>query len=94
MCKEEQIKFYADTFNEEHWKKYSSGFENIEIPNKLKNLLPDDVLHPLIYLLGDDVAYVWINKKLHAIDNRTAIELSKTDTGLKALKAFIMRMPC
>ena len=91
--KDEGAEFFESDYDEVGWKQYSNNFNSIDIPDELKKILPEDVIKPLIFILGRECTYKWIHMKINSIDNRTPIELSNTINGLKALKAFIMRMP-
>jgi len=88
-----KIDFFAGIFNEVSWKKYCDNFLDTVVPLDLLEELPIDILQPLVYMLGDEYTYKWIKMEIKAIDNFTPIELSCSDKGIKALKAFIMRMP-
>lgn len=94
MSNNEKIKFFANEYNERAWKRYVNDFEKIDVSQDLLDVLPEDVLRPLIYLLGEDYTKKWINMKFENLDNQTPIELAKTKEGRMALKAFIMRIPC
>ena len=93
MNKDVGVDYFANEYNEEHWKDYNQGFKPIDIPANLLNTLPEDIIRPLIYLLGYDYTSKWITMRFEDLDNQTPLELSKTKKGIKALKAFIMRMP-
>ena len=93
MNKDEGISFFAGIYKDDSWKRYSNNFLGVDIPNDLEDILPKDVLQPLLYLLGEEYVYKWIKFKFSCIDNMTPIELANSEEGLKALKAFIMRMP-
>ena len=94
MSNNEKIEFFANEYNHQDWKAYSRCFRETEIPEKLLDIMPDDIIRPLLYLLGDDYTQIWINKEIKALDNQKPVELVKTDIGRRALKEFVMRMHC
>lgn len=94
MINNEKETFFASIYNEQNWGGFAHCFEDIDIPLEFGKLIPDDVIRALIRILGEDNAREWIEIKLKSVDFKTAIELSKTEQGLKALKAFVMRLPC
>lgn len=93
MNKDIGVNFFANEYNEKDWKDYCQGFKSIEIPISLSGILPEDVIRPLIYLLGYEYTNRWVNMRFEDLDNRTPIDLAKTMDGIKALKAYIMRIP-
>lgn len=80
-------------YKEEDWKEYSLLFQKVNIPIELENILPEDVMKVLIFLLGENRVLKWINYNFEIIDNMTPLEIIKIPNGLKVLKAFIMRIP-
>lgn len=88
-----KIDFFANEFNVEDWSRYSNCFKDIVLGDNFLLELPEDVMKSLIGLLGKESAFKWINRGLKQLDGLSAIELSKNEKQLNALKAFIMRMP-
>lgn len=79
--------YFSSIYNEKDWHNFASCFEktNIEFDG-----IPQDILNVLYGIIGSETN-AWLNRCI--FDGNTPIELSKTEEGLKALKAFIMRMP-
>ncbi len=82
------IEFFAKTYNDKDWKKYSKCFPKYDI--KVDGV-SQDVVNPIMHLVGN---VEWLNTPLKSLENKTAVELEKTEAGRKALRAFIMRLPC
>ncbi|MDE6540241.1 MAG: MbcA/ParS/Xre antitoxin family protein [Ruminococcus sp.] len=80
------VDFFANEYNEENWKEYSKCFPETYIT---VDGVSQDVVKPVIHLVG----VKWLNTPLTALDGKTAIELEQTETGRKALRAFVMRLP-
>jgi hypothetical protein len=87
------IQFFAKEYNEENWKAFSNCFSNVIISNTSNLKVPIDILKCLVGLLGEESALKWIELKFEQLEGKTAVELSQNETYVKALKAFIMRMP-
>lgn len=85
------IDFFAHVYNEKNWKEYSECFPETDIT---VNGVSQDVVNAIVVLLGRKTGVEWLNISLTAVDGKTAFELEKTETGRKALRAFIMRLPC
>lgn len=86
------IKFYANEYNDSNWRDFSKCFSSSNLTDNF-NGIPNDIINALAGLLGEDECKVWVRKKLDGMGSFSAVELSKTEEGLKALKSFIMRMP-
>ena len=89
----ENIDFFANKYNEENWLRFAKCFERNNFTYDVNEKIPQDVFNSLAGLLGVDESKQWITRELKQLDLKTPIELAKTDKGLKALKALIMRMP-
>ena len=89
----ENIDFFANKYNEENWLRFAKCFEKNNFTYDVNENIPQDVFNSLAGLLGVDESKQWITRELKQLDLKTPIELAKTDKGLKALKALIMRMP-
>lgn len=83
----DMIDFFAKEYNENDWKKYSECFHKADI--KVDGV-SQDVVNPVICLTG---SIEWLHTPLTVFDGKTAVELEQTETGRKALRAFIMRLP-
>lgn len=79
--------YFLSIYNEKDWCNFASCFEEANI--KFDGI-PQDIINVLYGIIGSETD-IWLNRCI--FDNNTPIELSKTDEGIKALKAFIMRMP-
>ena len=88
-----KIEFFAEEYKEENWFDFSRCFSNIVIEKNIKLQVPEDVMKSIIGLVGEESALNWIEVRLRQLEFTTAIDLAKSDKGLKALKAMIMRMP-
>lgn len=84
---------FAAAFNEETWSNFSKCFPRINSKSNTLASLPEDVVSALIGLIGEEQVKEWINFELEDLDNMKAIELVKSEEGLKALKTFILSMP-
>lgn len=82
------IEFFAKTYNNKDWKAYSECFPKYDIKVDGVSL---DVVNPIMHLVGD---VEWFNRPIKSLENKTAVELEKTEKGRKTLRAFIMRLPC
>lgn len=82
------IEFFAKIYNDKDWKTYSECFQKYDI--KVDGV-SQDVVNPIMHLVED---VEWFNTPIKSLENKTAVELEKTETGRKALRAFIMRLPC
>jgi|BioPla2DNA2_1021312.scaffolds.fasta_scaffold30290_4 hypothetical protein len=91
--KNTDIQFFVREYNEENWKNFSNCFSNVNLCRDSNLKVPKDILKCLVGLLGEENALKWIELKFEQLEGKTAIELSQNDIYLKALKAFIMRMP-
>ena len=89
----DMINFFANEYNEANWKKFSNCFKEYTDLDDCFEVIPKDIVNVLIGLLGVEESKEWIKKNLKQLDFMTVVELSKTEKGLNALKAFIMRMP-
>ncbi|MDE6672015.1 MAG: MbcA/ParS/Xre antitoxin family protein [Ruminococcus sp.] len=83
--------FFANEYNDKDWKKYSECFPETDIT---VNGVSQDVVNAIVVLLGKKYGVEWLHIPLTAVDGKTAVELEQTEKGRKALRAFIMRMPC
>ena len=93
MSNESKIEFYFNEYDEKDWRCFAQCFNEVEIPNDIIGKIPNDVLYVLVGLLGIESMKKWITTELKQLDCNTALALAKTDKGLKALKALIMRIP-
>lgn len=84
---------FATAFKEETWRNFSKCIPKINSRSNTLSSVPEDVVSALISLIGEEQASEWINSELEDLDNMKAIELIKSEEGLKALKMFILSMP-
>ncbi|MBR6384432.1 MAG: DUF2384 domain-containing protein [Lachnospiraceae bacterium] len=84
------IDFYCKEYSDKKWNNYMSYIKSSHI--KIKGI-PQDVADALYHTLGNGMKE-WINRPISALDGKTAVQLLASSDGTKALKAFIMRMPC
>ena len=76
-------------FNKSSWEKLAKSCRKSK--TKVKGI-PQEIVDVVSFILGENEAEEWLRRL--KIDGKSAIELSKTQNGEKALKAFIMRLPC
>ncbi|MCM1315296.1 MAG: hypothetical protein NC205_07860 [Prevotella sp.] len=82
-----KIDFFAHEYNEKNWKEYSECFPETDIT---VNGVSQDVVNAIVVLTSVE----WLHIPLKSVDGKTAVELEQTEKGRKALRAFIMRLPC
>ena len=89
--KMDPIDSLATQFKEETWNKFAKTVE----PSELKvEGIPQDIVNVLVFTLGtEDEAKEWLQTPFPNFNNKTALELLKTEKGTKALKLFILRIP-
>ncbi len=87
--KMDPIDSLATQFNEENW----NDFVKIVEPSELKvEGIPQDIVNVLVVKIGFE-AKEWLQTPFPNFNNKTALELLKTEKGTKALKEFILRIP-
>ena len=89
--KMDPIDSLAMQFNEEDWNEFVKTVK----PSKLKvEGIPQDIVNVLVFKIGfEDEAKEWLQTPFPNFNNKTALELLKTEKGTKALKQFILRIP-
>ena len=86
----DETDFFYKEYNEKKWERFLSYVKKSNI--KIKGV-PQDVVDAVYHALGPNTKE-WLGRPLPVFGGKTAMELLKSDKGRKALKAFIMRLPC
>ena len=87
----DDIDFFSNEYKEENWKKIVSDVPSTEL--KVEGI-PQDIVNVLVFKIGfEDEAKEWLQTPFPNFNNKTALELLKTEKGTKALKQFILRIP-
>lgn len=87
----DMIAFFAAEYNEENWKAFADCAAEADV--RIEGI-EQDIVNTVIGVLGREAGHNWLHTPLTQFDRKTAIELAQTAAGKKALKAFIMRLPC
>lgn len=87
----DMIAFFAAEYNEENRKTFADCAAESDV---CIDGIEQDIVNTVIGVLGRETGYNWLHTPLTKFDGKTAIELTQTAEGKKALKAFIMRLPC
>ena len=87
----ELIDILSKEYKDETWNKFAKTVE----PSELKvEGIPQDIVNVLVFKIGfEDEAKEWLQTPFPNFNNKTALELLKTEKGTKALKQFILRIP-
>ncbi len=85
----DDIDFFSNEYKEENWNDFVKTVEPAEL--KVEGI-PQDIVNVLVFTIGLQ-AKEWLQTPFPNFNNKTALELLKTEKGTKALKAFIMRIP-
>ena len=86
-----EVEKLAHGYNEKDWKNFVECFPETDIT---VDGVSQDVVKPIVHLVGKEYSVKWLNTPLPALDGKTAVELEQTETGRKALRAFIITFPC
>lgn len=81
--------FYSVQYNEHNWNDFVKKCEAV---NEEVEGMPQDISRVLINTIGPETSRVWVYRHLHGLDQKAPINLVRTSSGTKALKAFILRM--
>ena len=81
----------ANAYNEKLWKQFSGLFPN---SNTEIEGLPKDITNVLCVLIGTEETKKWIKFDLELLDGNSISELVTTDIGTKAVKMFVLTLPC
>lgn len=81
--------FYMVQYNEHNWNNY---VRKCEKPKEEIEGMPPDISRVLVNTIGPETSRMWIYRHLYGLDNKTPVNLVRTASGTKALKAFILRM--
>ena len=85
----ELIDILSKEYKDETWNKFAKTVE----PSELKvEGIPQDIVNVLVVKIGFE-AKEWLQTPFPNFNNKTALELLKTEKGTKALKEFILRIP-
>ena len=85
----ELIDILSKEYKDETWNKFAKTVE----PSELKvEGIPQDIVNVLVFTIGLQ-AKEWLQTPFPNFNNKTALELLKTEKGTKALKQFILRIP-
>jgi len=88
-----KIEFYVQEFNEKNWQRFSSCFKEQEDIDSEFRKIPTDIFKTIVGLLGEESGKNWCKRNLNQLDSKTVFELVDSEQGIKALKAFLLRMP-
>lgn len=86
----DMLDFFADEYKEDDWNDYANCFDELNIHIEG---VPQDIVNAVLTVLGAE-GYDWLHRSLNQFNGKSALDLLKTPKGEKALKAFIMRLPC
>lgn len=86
----DMLEFFADEYKENNWNDYANCFDELDI--QIEGV-PQDIVNAVLTVLGAE-GYDWLHRPLNQFNGKSALDLLKTHKGEKALKAFIMRLPC
>ena len=81
--------FYLVQYNEHTWNNYVRNCETVK--EEIEGM-PSDISKVLVNTIGPETSRMWIYRRLYGLDYKTPVNLVRTDSGTKALKAFILRM--
>lgn len=81
--------FYMVQYNEYNWNKLVRKCEPVK--EEIEGM-PLDISRVLIQTIGPETSKMWIYRHLYGLDNKTPVNLVRSTSGTKALKAFILRM--
>lgn len=87
------IDSFANAYNEKMWNNFSMCFSVVTKKTDFMVGIPDDILAALVGILGENAIEQWLNSELKLLDDNKAIDLLKSEKGVKALKMFILSMP-
>jgi len=88
----DKITFFSREYNEEHWKAYAASFA--ETDTHIAHI-PQDIVNAVVGLLGSEAGVKWLtDTPLTQLNGMKAADILQMPSGEKALKAFIMRLPC
>ena len=85
-----EIDFYYKEYSDKKWESFKRYVKKSNI--KIKGV-PQDIVDATYHALGEGTKE-WLQRPLSVFGGKTAMELLKSDKGSKALKSFIMRLPC
>jgi len=83
----------ANAYNEKLWNNFAKCFPSINKKIDIMSGVPDDVVSVLVGILGESAIEQWLNSELKLLENSKAIDLLKSEKGIKALKMFLLSMP-
>ena len=83
----------ANAYNEKLWNNFTKCFSGINKKNDIMYEIPDDILSVLVGILGESAIEQWLNSELKLLENSKAIDLLKSEKGIKALKMFLLSIP-
>jgi hypothetical protein len=89
----EEIKQLADAYNAEMWNKFANCFKTIEVQDDILKKVPQDIVNVIVGLLGYEQAKRWVLEEIPDLDNCSVINLIVSETGVKAVKMFVLSMP-
>ena len=86
----ELIDILVKEYKEETWEWFKNNVSNTEL--KVEGV-PQDIVNVLVFKIGtESAAFEWLKGTFSMFNNKTALELLKTEKGTKALKQFILRI--
>ncbi|MDE6834260.1 MAG: MbcA/ParS/Xre antitoxin family protein [Ruminococcus sp.] len=86
-----QVEKFANAYNEKEWKNFVECFPETDI--KVDGV-SQDVVKPIVHLVGEHHYIKWLNTPIPTLYGKTAVELEQTETGRKALRAYVITFPC
>lgn len=87
----ENILALANAYDEKLWKRFSGNFPDSDTDIEG---LPKDIANVLCVLIGKEETKEWIEFDLELLDGNSVLELLTTTTGMKAVKMFVLTLPC
>ena len=88
-----EIKELADAYNVEMWNNFANCFKAVEVQDDILKKVPQDIVNVIVGLLGYEQAKKWVLEGIPDLDNNSVINLVANETGIKAVKMFVLSMP-
>ena len=88
-----EINELADAYNVEMWNKFANCFKSVEVQDDILKKVPQDIVNVIVGLLGYEQAKKWVLEEISDLDNHSVINLVANETGIKAVRMFVLTMP-
>ncbi|OPZ90496.1 MAG: hypothetical protein BWY74_02308 [Firmicutes bacterium ADurb.Bin419] len=89
----EEINKLADAYNVEMWNNFANCFKVVEVQGDILKKVPQDIVNVIVGLLGYEQAKRWVLEEIPDLDNYSVINLVANETGIKAVRMFVLTMP-